>query len=801
MFKVTARTVLELGSELISSDPIAFYELIKNGIDAGSKNGVTIKFDIVLARRDFEEVKAQVLKALNVEDFQETGDIWDLNDLKDWFTGKLVTEADGLWDEANSLIEAAEDFKDLARALQTIDGLNSITVSDTGSGMSLKELNSVFLVIGTSSRKTEIDAALAGGKSHSPFLGEKGIGRLSAMRLGDTLSVRTTRSGDSHYSLIEIDWSAFDNPTKMIEDIVVEPVRGSEKADSEFSGTEIVIRRLNADWAEKRVDRLAMDDFSLLVNPLAKAKGQRIAVFWNSKRINIRRLENSFLSHANAVVRGHYRMMDDGPELELRIELNNIGFDHPKEISIETATADVLHGALVGPKAKRRRMNKRDVDYTALHTVGPFDFELFWFNRAILRKHKSTGEYDALRNLLDQWMGVRLYRDAFRVYPYGSEDDDWLDLDKIALRSKGYALNRIQLIGQVEIGRFSNPCLIDQTNREGLRQTPEEAILKETVQFAVERLRDEMNRITREQKDAKEPFIADETRTVDLEKRMKATIRSIGKVVPEEHREAVQELELMREEFSRYAAKARERVAEMEKDADQMLAMAGIGLMVEVVAHELTRSAEDALDILNSLKRKSVPEEIRQRLESLRASMNSISKRLRILDPLSVTGRQRKERFKLNELVQEILDAHEVQFLRHKIDLSVFLPDKPVEISAVKGMVVQVLENLISNSLYWMDVEKQRKMSLKPALTIVVEDNPPRVRFSDNGPGISKQYKDRIFDLFFSLKDKSRRRGLGLFIAKEAAEHNGGALTLDAEVTNSEGRFTTFDYQVVGDGS
>lgn len=801
MFKVTARTVLELGSELISSDPIAFYELIKNGIDAGSKNGVTIRFDIVLARRDFEEAKAQVLKALNAEDPEEADDIWGLDDLKGWLTGKLITEADKLWDDANSIIEAAGNFEDLAKAIQQIDGLNSITVSDTGSGMSLKELTSVFLVIGTSSRKTEIDAALAGGKSHSPYLGEKGIGRLSAMRLGDTLSVRTTRSGESHYSLIDIDWSAFDDPNKMIQDIIVTPVRGGKKRDPEFSGTQITIRRLNADWAEKRVDRLAMDDFSLLVNPLAKKKNQRIVVVWNEKRINIRRLENSFLSHANAVVRGQYRKTDSGPELELRIELNNIGFDHPKEISFETATADVLYGALVGPKAKRRRMNKRDIDYTALDSVGPFDFELHWFNRTILRKHKTTGDYQALRNLLDQWMGVRLYRDAFRVYPYGSEDDDWLELDKTALKSKGYALNRIQLIGQVEIGRLSNPCLIDQTNREGLRQTPEEAILKETVQFAVERLRDEMNRITREQKDAKEPFIADETRTVDLEKRMKATIRSIGQVVPKEHREAVQELELMREEFSRYAAKARERVAEMEKDADQMLAMAGIGLMVEVVAHELTRSAEDALDILNSLKRKAVPEEIRQRLESLRASMNSISKRLRILDPLSVTGRQRKERFKLDELVQEILDAHEVQFLRHNIEVDILMPDRPVEISAVKGMVVQVLENLISNSLYWMDVEKQRKMSRKSTLTIAVEDHPPRVRFSDNGPGISEQYKDRVFDLFFSLKDKSRRRGLGLFIAKEAAEHNGGALTLDGDVTNNEGRFTTFDYRVVGDES
>lgn len=796
MFKVTARTILELGSELISSDAIAFYELIKNGIDAGSKNGVSINFEIVLGRRDYQESKSQILSAL---EGGEGDKVLDLNELKAVISGKLNTEAGLLWDRAKELLDEAETYATLLEALEEIDTLNSITISDTGSGMSLSELDTVFLVIGTSSRKSEIDAAIASGRSRAPFLGEKGIGRLSAMRLGDRLAVRTTRTTDETYSLIDIDWSAFDDASKMIEDIDVKPRMGLRKDIPDFSGTDIKISKLTADWSEKRVDRLAIDDFSLLVNPLGTVSGQRIAVFWNGKRINIRRLEKNFLSHANALVRGKYRLTDAGPELEIRIELNNIGFEHPHEVSIETATADDLHGALVGPKAKRRRMNKRDLDYSALNRVGPFDFELYWFNRAVQRKGKSTGEYQALRNLLDQWMGVRLYRDGFRVYPYGSEDDDWLELDKTALASKGYALNRIQLVGQVEIGRLQNPQLIDQTNREGLRQTPEEAILKETVQFAVERLRDEMNRVTKEQKGAKEPFIADETKTADLEKRMKTAIQSIRKVVPSEQREVVQELELMREEFARYAAQARERIADMEKDADQMLAMAGIGLMVEVVAHELTRSAEDALDVLNSLKSKTVPDEIRRRLESLRASMTSISKRLRILDPLSVTGRQRKERFNLDELLNDILEAHNAQFERHQVKLNLLLPERSVQVSAVKGMVVQVLENLISNSLYWMDVEKQRKLSFRPELIIALENNPPRIRFSDNGPGISKHYKDRIFDLFFSLKDKSRRRGLGLYIAREAAEHNGGALMLDPDMRNDEGRFSTFDYRVVGE--
>ena len=46
-FKFAARTLLELGKELISSDEVALYELIKNGIDAGSPH-IEIEAEIVL---------------------------------------------------------------------------------------------------------------------------------------------------------------------------------------------------------------------------------------------------------------------------------------------------------------------------------------------------------------------------------------------------------------------------------------------------------------------------------------------------------------------------------------------------------------------------------------------------------------------------------------------------------------------------------------------------------------------------------------------------------------------------------
>ena len=58
-FRVAARTVLELGAELISSDAVAIYELVKNAIDAESLDGVTVEFCITLRHSDYMDALAR----------------------------------------------------------------------------------------------------------------------------------------------------------------------------------------------------------------------------------------------------------------------------------------------------------------------------------------------------------------------------------------------------------------------------------------------------------------------------------------------------------------------------------------------------------------------------------------------------------------------------------------------------------------------------------------------------------------------------------------------------------------------
>jgi len=776
LFRITARTVLELGSELISSDIIAFYELIKNGFDAKTRTGVDIRFDIALPRRAYLKLQ---------ESLAEGG---ELSDLKAQAAEAILTTASpDAQSGFSSAIQGARSVADLRKRLEGAQRVfNTITISDTGTGMSFKDLDHNFLVIGTPSRKKEVEAALAAGALKSPYLGEKGIGRLSAMRLGEKLRVVTTKESESHYSVLNIDWTAFSDIDAMLDQISVAPERGSKKANPAKSGTSVIVSDLTENWTENRVKEMADYDFARLSDPFDDAaKRPRIAIYWNGERISIPMMQSALLDAAHARVSGKYEIVKGKPILTCTVEAIDLGFEHPKEKDTVRLTIEDLEAAIVG--------KDRDIEDSALVSVGPFSFEAHWYNRRRLSRIDGLGEQRAVRDLQEQWSGILLFRDRFRVFPYGEDEDDWLELDRKALRRSGYTLNKTQFIGRVNISRTGNPKLVDQTNREGLRETPEQQVLLQVVRYAVQdRLGSFLNSMERQYKHKKIDLRDAQARVERLEDRAKTAIGKLKKLTPPEGDPAIEDLQQTLFEFAEFAASARQRIAEVEQESRQLIEMAGVGLMVEVVAHELARASESALKALESLKGKEVPEKLRAQFSTLQAEMKSISKRVRVLDPLSISGRQRAEVFVLEDLVRETCDAHEGQFKRHNVKIDYDFPKKPLRIRAVKGMVVQILENLISNSIYWLDIRSERERSFQPRIKVAVESGPPTLTFEDNGRGIAPENRDQIFKAFFSLKESRRRRGLGLFIAREAAEHHGGTLILDDKADAQTGRYHRF---------
>ena len=780
MFKVTARTVLELGSELISSDIIAFYELIKNGFDAGSKKGVEIRFFVPLRRNSFLRLKTQA----------ETGSEVDVlrKNLREMLDPSCPVEAQQPFDEVLAAVSKKKFMSSLTEAYRSA---NAIIVADQGNGMSLTDLGENYLTIGTPSRKRSVDEAMKEAAETDkdgppPYLGEKGIGRLSAMRLGERLLLTTARNEDTHLNELNIDWRSFSDLDAMVEDVKIKPNRGDKKTNPNYSGTSLSISDLSEDWTRAKLEELAEHDFARLVDPFGDPKKRpRIALFWNDDRISIPWMDKILLKNSHATVEAEYRITKAGPELKYRMEARSLGFDHPKEIDEGTLSLPDLEGSIIG---------KDDVHpLEALTSLGPFRFAAHWYNRRRLGGVEGLGDQKRVRELQRRWSGIMMFRDGFRVFPYGDDDDDWLGLDRRALGSPGYLLNKTQFVGHVRISRLRNPFLLDQTNREGLRATPEQQVLVGILQHIIQGLfRGFLREMDRRYKRQPLDLSSVETEIANLETRAKIALKQIRQHVPREDEELYVDLQQAFFEFKELTERAQKRIKEVEEDSRQMTQMAGVGLMVEVVAHELARSSESALKTLEALKSQKLPEPARAHFETLRAEMKSVSKRLRVLDPLSVSGRQRSEVFDLGHLIDELEEGHRSQFDRHKVVFKFDRPEKPLRIRAVKGMIVQVLENLISNSIYWMDIKSKRESGFVPQIKIELEADPLLITYRDNGSGIALENAEKVFQPFWSLKEKTKRRGLGLFIARECVEYHQGTLKLETSDISKAKRLNKF---------
>ena len=429
-----------------------------------------------------------------------------------------------------------------------------------------------------------------------------------------------------------------------------------------------------------------------------------------------------------------------------------------------------------------------------LERIGPFSLEVYWFNRRILTKVEGIGDLSAVRRLLAMWAGgVSLYRDGYRVNPYGGAKDDWLDLDRNAFSTSGFKLNRGQVVGRASICKEQNRYLTDQTNREGLTDGPEKRAFVGVLSSAMEYFRgfvvnvdDELRRAERvSSDDALERFRLEDDRIEALLPRLMVALSetAAGKRLSKQVKDS---LFALREaaELVEVASQAQ------EQERERVMHLASIGLLIEVLAHELYRATAGGLRTIRLARSGKDPRPVSVSLRVLEAQLRTLQKRLRVLDPLSTNTRQTKEEFEITEWVGEIVDGYAKQARRSKrieFTASNVPPDGQRWITAVKGMFVQIVENLLSNSVYW--IVQQNKYdggqtrvaddsAVIGSIDVSVETNAGRVIVTDDGPGIPEDRREIVFQPFFTTKRQKEGRGLGLYIARQIAEYHGGTLEL-----------------------
>ena len=768
-FKVTARTILQLGAELISSDAIAFYELIKNAFDAGSKK-VQVR---IVTRLSHNVVENYLSDFALIENKRISSS--ELGEIRNDIIQNINREAPESIQLEKKLLTAST----LESIRLCIKEANYIVIKDEGEGMSLDDLEDIYLTIGTRSRRRQRESNI---KSNRPILGEKGLGRLSVMRLGERLRVETTQTGDEHYSELEIDWSLFSHDSDaLIETINIEPKIGNLKSNPEEQGTTIFIYDLRSEWTKSKLDEIAKSQLGRFVDPFEKRNRDFITLWFNKLPIVLTGVDKKLFEYAHATAKASLNFDSKGDPI-FTGEIDYKTYDRQKTFSL---TGTHIASVLETPRYLE-----------VLKSLGSFKVELYWYNRKLLTRNEGVIDAPYINELVQTWGGgLMMYRDGFRVNPYGGPNDDWLNLDPIALASPGYKLNRRQIVGKVDISSNENPMLLDQTNREGLRENAEKnalvALLKYLIWKELKTFLDDIKKVEDENLAALS-LNEIEKRIYTGQNQVRAAVEFLKERYPhiKKETETLSIIEDVLQESADLFKSAKASSEALENRLKTTIDLAGLGLMVDVIAHELNRSTEHAIKTINSLSL-NAPQGISSMMNTLKTQLKTLQTRLKVIDPLGPSGRQQKVMTDLRKLIKDTLESHSAQFKRHQIHFELIdkYPLQEWNVKVVPGMIVQIMENLLNNSVYWLKQEQNVNKTFHPVIEVTFNRKNESILYSDNGPGIPKEKKEDIFRPFFSTKPPGDGKGLGLYISRENAKYNNAVLSLLDENKNNLNTF------------
>ena len=355
----------------------------------------------------------------------------------------------------------------------------SIVVLDDGSGMTLDAMKRGWMRIATDDAKVNERSARFGRVR----TGAKGVGRFACGRLASRLSLESISrvSGSLERLTAEFDWRDF-KPGRDLSDVMTSVTR-ELLIDEQPIGTTLHLRHLTDTWTERDLAEL-QSELSDLMN----------------------------VDEAGARVRR------DGYEADPGFEAQIIAPEFPRfEGAIGDLFMDAAWGVLRGSVTNRGEplyeLKILESQTQLRHEPGDLLFQdlvgvTFMIRMMVYKggRFRGTGYNLAeARNLGKTRGGVRIYRDGFQVFSYGSAGDDWLDLDKDRARrittlsdplleELATGLDRpilmlpgnMQLFGAVSLSRDRNPGLNCQ-HQQGAADS--ERHLRPTQAFRAERHR------------------------------------------------------------------------------------------------------------------------------------------------------------------------------------------------------------------------------------------------------------------------------------------------------------------------
>jgi signal transduction histidine kinase len=529
-----------------------------------------------------------------------------------------------------------------------------IEIVDDGTGMKADEIRDGWLLIARSLKADFKASGLTTGKERTP-LGDKGLGRLGAQRLGWGLQLATKTADNKQELVFAFSWRDFFT-ARTLDEV---DVRSKRRETDKKHGTTVTVTELNDPdrWRGEAAVHLQRE-LSRVISPYEGVAGFSVTVSIDGEPLDLQSINREVLDTAQL----HYEISFDGETLRME-GVATLGLFRPTGGEPRAAFAELVERdggkefreQLLSSKgaedyALKRKRGRWFVGFTRAKKLGdvvdPVDrpaensekVDVFYPNpgpfRAVVDSFDLSGGTDErsevfgglkpYRKFIKDLAGIRVYRDGFAV----RVDRDWLALGgQWTSAGSYYGLKPDTTTGYVALSAKDNPGLIEKTDREGFTDSEEYRSLQALM----------------------------------------AEFRGFTEEV-QEH---------LRREFVEYFKAKLEAQAEVEKDATPEGLSEGIEEsleeakdakeMIDAAQESLGEAAEAASDVLERGGEDEDPEKRRVALAKAAESLrDAISQNQEVMGEVSeVLGRLESAQAR-NELVRE-----EVRELRRQLEVGV----------------------------------------------------------------------------------------------------------------------------------
>ncbi|WP_241168817.1 ATP-binding protein [Serratia marcescens] len=678
--------------------------------------------------------------------------------------------------------------------------ISTLVIRDNGVGMDNETLTDNWLKIGTNNK---LITERSTGKNRV-LTGAKGLGRLGIDRLCKELILYTKKEGAETALQLNVNWRNFENTDKSLHEIVHDiyeldlPVKnkyGEIFSEREDRGTCLILIGLKDNWNQEFIDALN-NELKLLISPYRGVNDFNIDL--STIIDNTRNIKS--ISSDDILASAHWKVKAKVDEShKVRAEFTN------------NKSGEIVKLAPI-------EWNKWIKNQGDKPLFGPLSFEFHYLPRDLESLKKlNLGQRD-WKQFMDLNRGVRIYRDDFRVRPYGepSGKGDWLDLgyrrasSPGAISQGGWRIGPHQIVGAINISREKNNILEDQANREGLFENDaffqvrtfvlkvieqfEALIHKDIVRDDNTDLSEELAKLLVNSEDDVSNALTELKSTFTKQSKRKKKNTPPAKLVFKRLQEFERAKRKHEEALEAYYQALKKEKEKLQEEKDTLSNLASIGILTVCFGHEIrTHSGlalEGADEIIDLISESIAPQEL-DSYQNIIDATNLVKDSIRYVDSFSKIAinnikPDKRKRKKTNvpiifdyifKLMAVTLENMGVTYSFHYNKIS----REDFNVRSFEIDWESIIINLLTNALWALEFKDKDNRFIN-ILFERVGGTRLKIVFRDSGCGLEDGAEESIFlPMSSSKRDRTGNvigTGMGLAIVKtHIVEHMGGNIS------------------------